>query len=143
MGLFSGQRPSSLGLREGRFKPCPWKPNCVCSTGDPGDASHFIAPLAFNGAAVAAWQRLAALIKSRERVTIVTEDADYLHAEFNSRSLGYVDDVEFALDAKAGLIQVRSASRLGVRDFGVNRARVESIRAAFAPGSAPGSIPHG
>ena len=134
MGLFAGQRPGDVGLRQGRFKPCPWKPNCVCSTGEPGDTAHFIAPLAISGAAPAAWQRLTALIKSGERVTIVKEDAGYLHAEFKSRGLGYVDDVECALDARAGVIHVRSASRLGVRDFGVNRARVESLRAAFDKG---------
>lgn len=134
MGLFSGRPPGDLGLHEGRFKPCSWKPNCICSTGDPGDAAHFIAPLAISGAPAEAWQRLTALIKSRERVTIVKQDGGYLRAEFTSRGIGYVDDVECALDAKAGLIQVRSASRLGVRDFGVNRARLESIRAAFGKG---------
>lgn len=134
MSLFSGQRPGDLGLREGRFKPCSWKPNCVNSTAAPADAKHCIAPFKITGSAGAAWQRLTAAINQQERVSIVKQDAAYLHAEFKSRGLGYIDDVECALDAKAGVIHVRSASRLGVRDFGVNRARVESLRAVFEQG---------
>lgn len=134
MGLLSGRRPASLGLQDGALKPCSWKPNCVNSTAGADNAGHHIAPLAIKGAAAAAWQRLCAAVKNRPRVTIVTEEPTYLYAEFKSSAMGYVDDVEFALDARAGVIHVRSASRLGVRDFGVNRARVESIRAAFAQG---------
>ncbi len=131
MSLFSGRRPGDLGLQEGRFKPCSWKPNCVSSTAAPADAKHSIAPFKVSGNAGQAWQRLTAAIQQQERVSIVKQDAGYLHAEFKSRGLGYIDDVECALDARAGVIHVRSASRLGVRDFGVNRARIESLRAAF------------
>ena len=77
-------------------------------------------------------KKLAAIVKASPRVTVVTEHASYLYAEFKSAGMGFVDDVEFALDEKAGVIQVRSASRLGVRDFGVNRTRIESIREQFA-----------
>lgn len=121
-------------MHDGRLKPCSWKPNCVNSTADSSDAAHLTAPFTISGDARAAWARLTAAVKQRERVTIVKEEAGYLHAEFKSRGMGWVDDVEFALDAKAGVIHVRSASRLGVRDFGVNRARVEAIRAAFTSG---------
>ncbi|MBL8384671.1 MAG: DUF1499 domain-containing protein [Burkholderiales bacterium] len=132
MGLLSGSRPSGLGFSGGSFKPCSWKPNCVCSTADPkADAGHFIEPLGFDGDPAAAWQRLAAIVKAAPRVNVVTENSGYLHAEFSSRTMGFVDDVEFALDAAGRRIHARSASRLGVRDFGVNRARVEGIRARF------------
>jgi uncharacterized protein (DUF1499 family) len=132
MGLLSGARPSNLGFNRGKFKPCSWKPNCVSSTADPtSDAKHHIAPLAFKDDPAAAWQRLTAIVKAAPRVAIVRESADYLHAEFASKGLGFVDDVEFALDAKAGRIHMRSASRLGVRDFGVNRARLEWLRGKF------------
>ena len=67
-----------------------------------------------------------------ERVTVVKAEAGYLYAEFSTRIMGYVDDVEFVLDETAGAIQVRSASRLGSSDFGVNRERIESIRARLA-----------
>lgn len=131
MGLFSGKRPQGLGYHAGKFKPCSWKPNCVSSTAGADQGTHHIAPFAIKGDAQAAWQKLTASIKARARVTVVQEDPGYLYAEFTSRTLGYVDDVEFALDAKAGVIHVRSAARLGVRDFGVNRARIESLRAAL------------
>ncbi len=131
MGLLSGKRPQGLGFHEGKFKPCSWKPNCVSSTAGADDGKHHIAPFAIKGSADAAWKNLVAAVKSRDRAAVVKEDAGYLSAEFRSRGLGYVDDVEFALDTKAGVIHVRSASRLGVRDFGVNRARIESLRAAL------------
>lgn len=129
MGLFSGKPPQGLGVHAGKFKPCSWKPNCVSSTADHIiDATHFVEPLKITGNAGPAWAAAVALVKSVPRVTIVTESANYLHAEYHSKAMGYVDDVELALDAAAKLIQIRSASRLGVRDFGVNRARAESLR---------------
>ena len=133
MGLFSGKRPLSLGFTAGKFKPCSWKPNCVNSTADPkSDAQHFIEPLHFSGDPAKAWARLAAAVKAAPRAAVVREDAGYLQVEFSSALMGFTDDVEFALDAAGSDIHVRSASRLGVRDFGVNRARVERIRSRFA-----------
>lgn len=132
MGLFSGKRPEGLGYTAGRFAPCSWKPNCVNSTADPkADAAHFIEPIAFQGDAAAAWRRLSGVVKGAPRVAVLREDARYLRAEFSSKLMGYTDDVEFALDAAASRIHVRSASRLGIRDFGVNRARIEDIRTRF------------
>ena len=131
MGLFSGSRPTNLGYTNGQFSPPSWKPNCVSSSVDKSD-KHYIEPLAFSGAPDAAWKKLQSLIKGSQRVTVVQDSPVYLYAEFKSASLGFVDDVEFALDDKAGVIQVRSASRLGVRDFNINRDRVESIRAQLA-----------
>jgi len=131
VGLFSGQRPDNLGAREGQLAPCKSTPNCVSSQADPKDAGHSIAPLAIAGPAAAAWSGLVAELRAQERVAIVAEKPGYLHAEFTSRLMGYVDDVEFLLDEKASLIQVRSASRLGQSDFGVNRKRVEALRAAL------------
>ena len=67
-------------------------------------------------------------LEGMPRTTVVRDEGNYLHAEFRSRLLGFVDDVEFTYDAQAGVLHVRSASRLGRRDFGVNRARVEALR---------------
>ena len=131
MGLFTGSRPANLGFNAGKFTPPTWKPNCVSSTVEKSDEKHFIAPLIYSDPSGQAWNRLVNIVKGSPRVHVVKENANYLYAEFKSAGLGYVDDVEFALDEKAGVIQVRSASRLGVRDFGVNRARVEAIRAQF------------
>jgi uncharacterized protein (DUF1499 family) len=121
--MFDWRRPPNLGARDGRLAPCKRSPNCVSSQADPADREHYIAPLAFAGAIA----ELRRAIEALPRVTVVHEAPEYLYAEFRTRLLRYVDDVEFL---KAGsLVHVRSASRLGRRDFGVNRRRVEAIRA--------------
>ena len=95
MGLFSGKRPQGLGVHAGKFKPCSWKPNCVSSTADHIiDATHFVEPLKITGNAGPAWAAAVALVKSVPRVTIVTESEVYLRAEYHSKAMGYVDDVE-------------------------------------------------
>jgi uncharacterized protein (DUF1499 family) len=104
----------------------------VASQVEPADAEHYVAPLKFRGDSATAWAALVAAVRGSGRTTIVTERPGYLHAEFTSRVLGFVDDVEFQLDAGARDIHVRSASRLGRSDFGVNRARIEAIRARLA-----------
>ena len=130
MGLFSGKRPSGLGVNGGKLKPCSWKPNCVNSTTDAAtDAVHYVEPLKIAGAAPQAWAAAVAIVKASQRVSVVSENPAYLYCEYRSRAMGYVDDIELSLDAAAGVIHVRSASRLGVGDFGVNRARIESLRA--------------
>lgn len=132
MGLLSGTPPDGLGFGAGGFKPCDWKPNCVSSTADPGkDPGHHIAPFAFSGDADAAWARLKAIARAAPRAVVVSEDDRYLRLEFTSRLMGFTDDVEFALDRAGAQIHARSASRLGIRDFGVNRARIEALRARF------------
>jgi uncharacterized protein (DUF1499 family) len=63
-----------------------------------------------------------------KKTKIITENKNYLYAEFTSAIMGFVDDVEFYLDEGAKVIHVRSASRLGQSDLGVNRKRIETIR---------------
>lgn len=132
MGLFAGKPPSNLGVKDGRLATCPSSPNCVASQADPADATHFIAPVAFKGDARAAWRALRETVAASERVKIVDEQDGYLRAEFATKLVGFVDDVEFLIDAPARVIHVRSASRLGKRDFGVNRARIEALRTRLA-----------
>lgn len=131
MGLFSGSRPDGLGFNNGQFKPPSWKPNTVSSTVEKSDAAHYIAPIAFTDDAKEAWKKFVEVVKSQPRATVVTESKNYLYAEFKTPSMGFVDDVEAALDAKANVIHVRSASRLGVRDFDANRKRIEILREKF------------
>ncbi|MGB0564670.1 MAG: DUF1499 domain-containing protein [Spirulinaceae cyanobacterium] len=122
---FTGQRPQNLGVTDGKLTPCPGTPNCVCSQSDrPGEA---IDPLP-----MVAIADLRKVIEGMERTTIVEATETYLYAEFQSKLMGYVDDVEFYRDVAANVVQVRSASRLGKSDLGVNRQRVEDIRAAIA-----------
>lgn len=124
--MFNWRRPTNLGVTHGRLAPCRRTPNCVSSQADSADAEHYIAPIAFNGSVDEAMAAVKHAVESMARSTIVREERGYLYAQFRSRLLRYVDDVEFFHDG--GAIQVRSSSRLGRRDFGVNRARVEEIR---------------
>ena len=78
---------------------------------------------------------LAGIVRGTPRVTIVTQTAEYLYAEYQTALLGFVDDVEFWFPPEDGIIHVRSASRLGSSDFGVNRQRIEEIRARLAAGA--------
>ena len=124
--LFAGTRPDNLGVYSGRLAPCPSSPNCVSSYSQ--DAQHGIAALSYDSEPEMAIANLKQIIESMPRTNIVKEDEDYLYAEFTSKIMGYVDDVEFYVDKEANAIQVRSASRLGESDLGVNRERVETIR---------------
>jgi uncharacterized protein (DUF1499 family) len=127
MGLFSGKRPNDLGVRNGLLKPVPASPNAVSSQATGG--YHQIAPLRYNGTSEPAMAALKSVIESTPRTSIVEERADYLYAEFTSGLIGFVDDVEFYFPPDQPVIHVRSASRLGYSDFGVNRKRIEDIRA--------------
>jgi uncharacterized protein (DUF1499 family) len=126
--LLAGRRPDNLGARGGRLPLCKRSPNCVSSQADRSDAEHYIEPIRFKGTTVQAMVAAKRAVELMERSTIVREESGYLYAEFRSKLLGYVDDLELVFDANAGVLHVRSASRLGRRDFGVNRARVERLR---------------
>jgi uncharacterized protein (DUF1499 family) len=137
LGLLRGKMPTDLGVKDGRLKRPSKTENSVSSQADlfadhPMRAYAQIDPLAFSGDAQAAWTKLKTTVASLPHTQIVTDTDQYLYAQSSTRWLRFTDDVEFLLDAPAGVIHVRSASRLGRKDFGVNRARVEAIRAGFA-----------
>lgn len=119
--MFAGKRPSNLGVKAGKLAPCPDTPNCVSSQSN--DSEHAIDPLPYVSIA-----EIKKVVKNMERTTIIEETDNYLYAEFKSRLMGFVDDVEFHQDDVNQVVNVRSASRLGKSDLGVNRKRVESIR---------------
>jgi uncharacterized protein (DUF1499 family) len=127
--MFAGKRPDYLGVKDGKLPRTKRTPNNVSSQTDPSDAEHYIAPIRFKGTAVEAMAAVRKAVEGSERATVVRHEGNYLYAEFRSKLLGFVDDVEFTYDEKAGVIHARSAARLGRRDFGVNRARVEALRA--------------
>ncbi|MGK7891726.1 MAG: DUF1499 domain-containing protein [Leptolyngbyaceae cyanobacterium] len=129
---FSGTRPDNLGPKEGKLTPCPDSPNCVCSQSPQTDDLHYIPPISLKTSAADAIASLTQVIESMERTKIITTTDIYIYAEFTSALMGYVDDVEFFVDVANRVIHVRSASRLGQSDLGVNRKRIESIRAAVA-----------
>jgi uncharacterized protein (DUF1499 family) len=127
--LFAGTQPNNLGVTSEILAACPSTPNCVSSQSK--DPEHYIEPLTYRGSSQEAIDRLKQIIDSQERTTIVEESNNYLKAEFTSRWMGFVDDVEFYLNEDTGVIDLRSASRLGESDLGVNRQRIEMIRNLF------------
>lgn len=142
LGACAGPMPDDLGLQQGRLAPCPASPNCVSS--EASDEVHSIAPLRLAVEPQQAWTELVSLLEGMPRVRIVTRESGYLHAEFETPLMGYVDDVELLLDPDAQAIAVRSASRVGYGDMGANRARIEQIRDELAgrgvvePSESPG-----
>lgn len=125
----SGSRPENLGLKDGRFAPCPDKPNCVSTFAS--DEEHKIEPISFTGSAAEAKARLKAVLAKMSRAHIVSEKENYLHVEFTSLIWRFVDDVQFYIDDNAKLIHFKSASRIGHSDLGANRNRMEKIRKLF------------
>ncbi len=115
-----------------RMASCPASPNCVSSQEE--RASHRVEPLSVVGSPSDAFRRAAEAVRTLPRTTIRTEESGYLHAECASALFGFVDDLELELDQAAGVIHVRSASRVGHSDLGVNRRRVERLRAALERG---------
>jgi uncharacterized protein (DUF1499 family) len=133
LGLLKGTPPTDLGVHEGRLKPPSRTPNSVSSQASlypdhPQRSYAEIAPLLGNGDPEAALDRIASIVEAMDGARIVRKEPGYLYAQFTSRLMKYVDDAEFWLDPAAGVIQVRSASRLGSSDLGVNRKRIEFIR---------------
>lgn len=132
LGVFAGRAPADLGINSGKFKACTWRPNCVSSHADPADAVHFFAPMPFDLPEAEAARLTEAMLKQLPNIRLVASGGGYFRAEAKSPKLGFVDDVELFLDPRTKALYVRSASRLGIRDFGVNRARMEQLKASLA-----------
>jgi len=111
------------------LKDCPDRPNCVSSIAK--DQDRYVAPFAYACDRRKAIDVLVQVLSEQPRATIIEKKEDYLHAEFRSRLFRFVDDVEFYFPVDQPLIHVRSASRVGYSDMGVNRKRVETLRASF------------
>jgi len=126
----AGTRPADVGVHGAALRPCPSTPNCVSS--DAGDAPHRVAALELAVPAAEAWPAVVAAVGDLPRTAIVAQTSDFLHAECSSAVLRFVDDLELHLRSAEGVVAVRSASRLGRGDMGVNRRRVERLREALA-----------
>lgn len=138
LGFLRGQMPQTIGIKDGRLQPPSLTPNSVSSQAGlypdhPRRDDAKIKPLAYSGDADAAMARLVSLLQNTDRTMVIVSESDYVYAQSSTALLKFTDDLEFWLDRKNSVIQVRSASRLGKKDFGTNRARVESIRARFGP----------
>ncbi len=126
----AGKPPSAIGVTDGRLAPCPGRPNCVSSMAV-DDREHYVEPFAYSIEKRQAHEVLRQVISSLGRATIVEQLDEYLRVEFKSRIFRFVDDVEFYFPRNESLIHVRSASRVGYSDMGVNRKRIERIRSQF------------
>jgi uncharacterized protein (DUF1499 family) len=136
LGLLAGRAPKDLGVRDARLKPPSRTPNSVSSQAHlypdaPQKEYAAIAPLPLAGDPAAAIARVRSIVESMPGARVVEVRPDYLYAQFTTRWLRFVDDVEFWASPAEGVVHVRSASRVGRKDFGVNRRRVEAIRAAY------------
>lgn len=120
-----------LGIQSGKLRPCPDSPNCVSSQSE-SDAHH-IKPLEYKESKAKAQERLLQILETEKRTNLVSVEENYIHAEFTSLLFRFVDDVEFLFpeESETPVIHVRSASRLGYSDLGVNRKRIEHIRKRF------------
>ena len=113
-------------MKESSLKPCPDSPNCVSS--EARDSGQRVSPFRLKSSSPAAWQAVRDLVSAMPRTVVVTATDTYLHAESQSRFWKFVDDLEQSFNPADGWIQVRSASRVGYSDLGVNRRRVEALR---------------
>ena len=111
--------------------PCPKTPNCVSSADT--NRGHHIRPLRFQGSAKDAQYRLLNILNKFGRSKVITFEENIIQVEFTSSLLGFVDDVEFHFDNFEKIVHVKSASRVGFSDLGVNRRRIENIRKLFEP----------
>ena len=118
------------GLREGRLRPCPPKPNCVCS--EMTDEAHLVPPVAVKAEDWPRIQELAHRAVEELGGRVERADEKYLWATFRSRIFRFVDDLELRFDEAEKVVHLRSAARLGYSDFGVNRNRVAALRKLLA-----------
>ncbi len=126
---FAGDRPTNIGIVSNHLQSCPESPNCVSSQSL--DEEHHIEPIELRGNSRRAMQALKHAIDDSERAEVLKSEDNYLYAEFTSKLMGFVDDVEFFINEDERTIEVRSASRMGESDLGVNRKRVEALRQQY------------
>ncbi len=139
LGFLQGTAPTDLGVRDGKLKPPSMTENSVTSQAalypdHPQRKYADIAPLPVKGEGPAALAKIKAIVEGMEGAKVIKSEPGYLYAQFTTRLMKYVDDVEFWFDPAANVIQVRSASRVGRGDLGVNRKRIEAVRAALEAG---------
>ena len=136
-GLLQGRAPANLGVRDGRLLPPSRTPNSVSSQAalypdNPQRAYADVAPLKLQGGGPQTIAQIRRIVEQMPGAEVAKSTPDYLYVRFTTRIMKFVDDAEFWYDPSAQAVQVRSASRLGSKDFGANRARIEQIRQSLA-----------
>ena len=137
LGMLQSSAPTDLGVRDGRLKAPSATENSVTSQAalypdHPQRSYAEIAPLPVRGDGPATMARITTIVQGMDGAKVVKAEPGYLYAQFTTPVLRFVDDVEFWYDPANNVIQFRSASRLGRKDLGVNRRRMEAVRAALA-----------
>ncbi len=127
--IFTASAFAAIGLDNGHLTACPSSPNCVVS--QDGDEKHAVEPIAYQGDRTTAKETLLKVLSIVPRTKVIEDTDNYIHAESSSRIFKFVDDAEFYFPEGENVIQVRSASRVGESDLGVNRRRIEQIRLAM------------
>ena len=140
LGFLSGQAPTDLSVQAERLKAPSRTRNSVSSQAalhpdHPQLAYAQIDPLVLRGTGPQTLARLRTVVQTMPGAQLVSAEGDYMYATFTTRWMKFTDDVEFWFDPAAQVVQVRSASRLGQKHFGANRARIEAIRSALAAGA--------
>lgn len=137
LGMLQGSAPTDLGVRQGKLKGLSSTDNSVSSQADlypdhPQRKYSSIAPLALRTDGPATIAKLKGIVEGMDGAKLISHAPDYLYAQYTTPLMKYVDDVEFWFDPTANAIQVRSSSRLGKSDLGLNRKRIEAVRGALA-----------
>lgn len=120
--------PTLLGITSGSLHTAPNKPNWVSST-VPAQSKNYVAPLTDQGNT-----NLSTVLETLSnwpRTKLITANNTYVHFEQRSYVWGFVDDIEIHQPVAGGDIHLRSASRLGYSDAGVNRARIKKLKSAL------------
>lgn len=128
--IFAGQAPDNLGVKDGMLSSCPESPNCVVT--QTTDGTHNIAPITYQTDLNTARETLLKVLSVVPNTEVIEQTDNYIRVQSTSRLMGFIDDAEFYFPTDKKAIEMRSASRLGESDLGVNRRRLEQIRLAMA-----------
>ena len=114
-----------IGIKDGKFQPCPKSPNCVSTQSN--DEKHKMEPLTYETTLEEVMVKIKDIIGTFKRTKLITEEENYIHFEFRTATFKFVDDVEFYFDDSTKLIHFRSAARKGYSDMGVNKKRMKKV----------------
>ncbi len=132
MSSCSGKEPTNIGVQNEKLSLCPDTPNCVCSQCLEEDKVHYIQPFIYQQSLEEVYESLVQTIESDKSAKIKTKDSNYIYVQYTSKIFRFVDDVEFYFPPDEKIVHVRSASRIGKSDLGVNRERIEKLRKSIA-----------
>jgi len=117
--------PKNLGVNNGMFAPMPKSPNAVSSQSD--DPDYHVEPFPFKENLEHTKAVIINAIESYGNAEIITNESNYIHAIFTTSKMRFHDDVEIYFNESAGIVEYRSASRVGYSDMGLNKERYNKL----------------